>query len=70
MMRVRRFTFDWQIVPFALSALSGLMLAYAQSVAAIRFALIAIGVLLYLFCASARNTQARTIQALRLQSNG
>ncbi|MBI5566694.1 MAG: O-antigen ligase family protein [Chloroflexi bacterium] len=58
---MRRFTFDWQIVPFALSALSGLALAYNQPVAVIRCALIAIGVMLYLFCANARDAQTRSI---------
>ncbi len=60
MTRVTRFTFDWQIVPFGLSALLGLMLAYNQPTATIRFALIAIGAVLYLFCANARDTQSRS----------
>ena len=61
MTRVTGFTFDWQIVPFALSALLGLALAYNQPVAAIRFTLIMIGIALYLVCANARDTQTRSV---------
>lgn len=61
MMRVTRFTFDWQIVPFALSALCGLALAYNQPTATIRFTLIMLGVALYLFCANARAPHPRSL---------
>lgn len=61
MTRVTRFTFDWQIVPFGLSALLGLWLAYDKSTAAIRCVLIAIGLGLYLICANARETQTRSV---------
>ncbi len=61
MTRVTRFTFDWQLVPFALSAVLGLILAYNQPMATIRFTLIAIGVLLYLICANGRDSETRSI---------
>jgi hypothetical protein len=58
---VTRFTFDWQIVPFAFSAVFGLILAYNQPTATIRFVLIAIGLALYLFCSNARDISTRSI---------
>jgi len=61
MTRAVRFTIDWQIIPFTLSALFGLLVAYNQPTATIRFVLILIGVALYLFCANARDTQPRSI---------
>lgn len=61
MTRAARFTIDWQIIPFTLSALFGLLVAYNQPTATIRFVLILIGVAMYLFCANARDTQPRSI---------
>ncbi len=61
MTRVTRIPFDWQIVPFALSALAGLLLAYNQPLATIRFVLIMIGVSVYVTSATAPDTPARSI---------
>ena len=61
MTRATRFTIDWQLIPFALSAVLGLLIAYNQPTATARFALIIIGLALYLVCANARDTQPRAI---------
>ncbi len=61
MTRATRFTIDWQLVPFALSAVLGLLIAYNQPTATARFALIMIGVAICLLCANARDTQPRSI---------
>ncbi len=61
MTRATRFTLDWQIIPFALSAVLGLLIAYNQPTATARFALIMIGVAMYLLCANATDTPTRSI---------
>lgn len=61
MTRVTRFTFDWQIIPFGLSALLGLLIAYNQPTATARFALMLIGVVIFLMCANAPDTPTRSI---------
>ena len=61
MTRASRFTTDWQIIPFALSAVVGILIAYNQPTATVRFMLIMIGVLLYLMCANAADTPTRSI---------
>lgn len=49
MIRMRRLTFDWQIVPWSLSALLGGLIAYDTTQGAIGFSLAAFGIALYLF---------------------
>ncbi len=61
MTRATRFTIDWQIIPFALSAVFGVLIAYNQPTATARFALIMIGVAIYLVCANATATPTRSI---------
>jgi O-antigen ligase len=49
MIRMRRLTFDWQIVPWSLSVLLGGLIASDSTQGAIGFSLAAFGVALYLF---------------------
>jgi len=48
----RRIVFDWQLVPFVVSAVIGALIAYNTSFAWIRFALIAFGAVVYLLFAN------------------
>lgn len=48
----RRIVFDWQLVPFVVSAVIGAFIAYNPPSAWIRFALIALGVVVYLLFAN------------------
>src|SRR5512143_576893 len=59
MKALRRIVFDWQLVPFVVSAVIGAAIAYNTTSAWIRFALIALGIVAYLLFANLADTPGK-----------